>query len=72
MQKFDQERVERVARIYKTNQDAADALGIAMRSFSRICRRFGVETPYLRMQRLKKRGKKNLRLYMDSGEVTKF
>ena len=57
MQKFDQERVERVARIYKTNQDAADALGIAMRSFSRICRRFGVETPYLRKQRNKKEGK---------------
>jgi hypothetical protein len=45
------EQVERVARIYKTNQDASQALGIAMRSFGRLCRKFGVETPYVKRRR---------------------
>ena len=45
------ERIERVARIYASNQDASNALGIAQRSFSRLCRRYGVETPYARRQR---------------------
>ena len=40
--------VERVARIYNSNQDAAAALGITSRSFSRLCRKFGVESPYTR------------------------
>jgi len=43
--------VERVARIYKTNQDAAAALEITSRSFSRLCRRHGIETPYARKLR---------------------
>lgn len=43
--------IERVARIYKTNQDASQALGIHPKSFSRLCRQYGVETPYLRQQR---------------------
>ena len=42
------ERIERVARIYKSNQDAGRALGIDPRSFSRLCRRYGVQTPYVR------------------------
>ncbi len=45
------ERVERVARIYATNQDAGKALGIAMRSFGRLCRKWGIETPYARRRR---------------------
>ncbi len=45
------EQVERVARIYKTNQDAGQALGITMRSFGRLCRKYGVETPYGRRRR---------------------
>jgi len=45
------EQIERVARIYKTNQDASQALGIAMRSFGRLCRRYGIETPYVRKRR---------------------
>ena len=43
--------VERVARIYNNNQDAAAALGITSHSFGRLCRRFGVETPHARRQR---------------------
>jgi hypothetical protein len=45
------EQVERVARLYKSNQDASQALGIAMRSFSRLCRRHGIETPWARRRR---------------------
>ena len=44
------EQVERVARIYKHNQDASKALGITMRSFGRLCRKYGIETPYSRRQ----------------------
>lgn len=45
------EQIERVARIYKTNEDASQALGIAMRSFGRLCRKYGIETPYIRKRR---------------------
>ena len=45
------DQIERVARIYKSNQDAGRALGINMRSFSRLCRRYGIETPYVRRRR---------------------
>ncbi|NKB71263.1 MAG: hypothetical protein GKR89_29675 [Candidatus Latescibacteria bacterium] len=45
------EQIERVARIYKSNQDASQALGINMRSFGRLCRKYGVETPYVRRRR---------------------
>ncbi len=45
------EQLERVARIYKKNQDASQALGITMRSFGRLCRKYGIETPYCRGRR---------------------
>ena len=45
------EQVERVARMYRTNEDASRALGIAMRSFGRLCRKYGIETPYVRKRR---------------------
>ena len=48
---IERERIERVARIYASNQDASQALGIAMRSFSRLCRQYGIETPYARRRR---------------------
>ena len=51
MEAISQDRIERVARIYYNNQDASRALGIAMRSFSRLCRRYDVETPYARRRR---------------------
>lgn len=51
MSKIERERIERVARIYASNQDASQALGIAMRSFGRLCREYGVETPYARRRR---------------------
>ena len=49
------DRLERVARIYKSNQDASQALGIAMRSFARLFRQHSIETPYARKQRKRQR-----------------
>mgnify|MGYP001471519479 CR=1 FL=1 len=49
------DQVRRVARIYRCNADAAAALGITTRSFSRLCRQEGIETPYVRGQRQRKR-----------------
>ena len=46
------EQIERVARIYKSNQDASRALGITIRSFSRLCRKYQVESPYDRRSRM--------------------
>ena len=43
--------VERAARMYSTNEAASRALGIEPRSFSRLCRRYGIETPYARRLR---------------------
>ena len=48
------ERLERVARMYKSNQDASQALGIKMRSFGRLCRNYGIQTPYVRKCRLRR------------------
>jgi len=43
--------VERVARMYHSNSDASAALGVEMRSFGRLCRRYEIETPYARKRR---------------------
>ena len=51
MEKVSKERLERVARVYASNKDACKALGITMQSFSRLCRSYGVETPYARRHR---------------------
>ena len=45
------EQIERVARMYKCNQDASRALGITIRSFSRLCRKYEIESPFARRQR---------------------
>ena len=54
---IDWDCVERVARMYASNEEAARALGIVMRSFSRLCRRYGLETPYARRLRLRREAK---------------
>ena len=51
MQKIERARIERTARIYASNEDACRALGIAAGSFSRLCRLYGIETPYARKRR---------------------
>ena len=48
---FSREQIERVARMYKCNQDASQALGITIRSFSRLCRKYDIESPFARRQR---------------------
>ena len=48
------EHVAHAARMYKTNADASSALGITMRSFGRLCRRHGIETPYVRKRRMRR------------------
>ena len=58
---FTREQIERVARVYKQNQDVSQALGITMRSFGRLCRKYGVETPYSRKCRLIKESKRRNR-----------
>ena len=45
------DRIERAARMYASNHDAGSALGIAPGSFSRLCRRYGIETPQARKRR---------------------
>jgi len=52
MQKTSRERVERVARIYASNKDASRALGISLGSFGRLCRQYGIETPYERRRKV--------------------
>ena len=46
------EQVERVARIYHHTADACAALGITLRSFSRLCRKYQVESPHDRKCRM--------------------
>lgn len=42
---IDPERLRRAARIYRTNADAAVALGITGHAFGRACARGNIETP---------------------------
>ena len=51
MERIGQERVERAARIYASNKDASQALGITLGSFGMLCRKFGIEAPYARRRR---------------------
>ena len=43
--------IEHAARVYKSNSEASRALGIATGSFGRLCRKYGIETPYARQRR---------------------
>ena len=45
------EAVERAARLYHRNIDAARALGITAQSFTQACQRNGLETPTQRQRR---------------------
>ena len=49
------QRLERAARLYHSNEAAGRALGIVGRSFSRLCRQHGIETPYARKRRQRSR-----------------
>ena len=45
------ERIERCARIYSSNIDAAAALDIAPGSFSRLCRKYNIDSPQARRRK---------------------
>jgi len=51
MNPIPREDLERVARMYKSNKEASQALGIHPGSFARLCRRHGIDTPYVRLHR---------------------
>ena len=51
MNKVSSQEIERVARIYNQNKAASAALGISLRYFARLCRHYGIETPYARRRR---------------------
>ena len=53
MAPIERQRIERAARMYNSNQAAAEALGIRSGSFTRLCRRYDIETPYMRKRRLR-------------------
>lgn len=38
-------QLERTARMYRTNKDAADALGVSTHSYTRACKGHGITTP---------------------------
>ncbi|MBI4311008.1 MAG: hypothetical protein HY681_04420 [Chloroflexi bacterium] len=46
MKKIARERVERAARIYASNKDVGAALGVTPSSFARLCRHYGIQTPF--------------------------
>ena len=45
------ETIERCARLYASNNAAAEALGIIPYTFGRLCRKYGIETPQVRRRR---------------------
>lgn len=57
--RIDRDRIQRAARMYSTNEAASRALGIEPRSFSRLCRRYGIETPYARRLRERREALEN-------------
>lgn len=50
---FSREQIERVARLYTTNKEASAALGVCPHTFARLCRRYGITSPWER-QRLRR------------------
>lgn len=50
--KLERQRLEDACRIYRTNEYAAQALGVLQHSFTRACKRYGIETPNQRHLRL--------------------
>lgn len=54
MSRISREALERVARIYKSNKEASQAIGLHPRSFARLCRQHGILTPYVRQQNLRR------------------
>jgi hypothetical protein len=49
MNSISKQALERVARIYKSNKEASQAIGMHPRSFARLCRQHDIVTPYMRL-----------------------
>ena len=58
MRAVSKERIERVARMYSDNKSAGEAIGIAPGSFSRLCTKYGIDTPIRRRRARKANGRK--------------
>ena len=50
--------LERAARIYNTNRDASQALGITTRTFTRQCEQLGIEAPGRRKRAQRERARR--------------
>ena len=48
MKPISRDALVRAARVYKSNKDASQAIGIHPRSFARLCREHGILTPWKR------------------------
>ena len=59
--------IERAARVYKSNSEASKALGIASGSFARLCRKYGIETPYARQERARREARSQGKPKRDRG-----
>lgn len=60
MQKVPVEWIERAARVYNSNADASKALGIAGGTFGRLCRQYGIETPFARQRRARTNARRRI------------
>jgi len=58
MQKVSVEWTQRAARVYNSNADACRALGIAGGTFGRLCRQYGIETPFARQRDARSRARR--------------
>jgi len=54
------EELKQAARKYATGRDASGSLGISEVTFSRLCRKYGIETPFERNRRLDRQIAKEL------------
>ena len=45
-------RIQNAARIYNSNEYAAQAMGITPQTFGRLCRKYGITTPDTRRKRV--------------------
>ena len=43
--RYEKKTIERAARVYSSNKEAAATLGIQPGNFGRLCRQYGVSTP---------------------------
>ena len=64
--KISPERIERCARMYPSNQEAAAALDITPGSFSRLCRQNNIDTPQVRRRKRNAEFRKQCKKPMDT------